>query len=89
LNLLRIQNPSSLDSILSPFGFTDAQITTMIADGLANPPGLPTETIVDALNSEANSLAGVPEPSSLILLASGMMGLSILVITRRRSAFFG
>jgi hypothetical protein len=62
--------------MLGPLGFTDSDITALIADALAAPPDLPTEIVVEALDSVAEGPEGVPapEPGSFVLLASGLIG---------------
>ena len=89
LNFLRTQDPSSLDSLLTPLGFTDAEIATLVLDAENAPPPLPTETIVGALNSEAQGLTGlaaVPEPSSWAMILVGFAGLGFASYRTSRKA---
>src|SRR5271166_4180964 len=81
LSFLGSQDPSELDSILAPYGFSDAEISALISAAEGNLPSLPADTIIEALNSEAASLYAAPEPCTALELTAG---LSFIWLVRRR-----
>jgi hypothetical protein len=85
LAFLQTQDPSLLDSLFSPYGFTDAELTTLVDEAEADPPALPTETIVEDLADAGQRLntastTPVPEPGSFWLLATGMTSFAIILL---------
>jgi T5SS/PEP-CTERM-associated repeat protein len=76
-----------LDNVLGSLGFTEADISGLISEIEADPPALPTDTAVDALGLEAQTLAGssVPEPGSLGLLGLAIAAFGVSVLWRGRA----
>jgi PEP-CTERM motif len=76
-----------LDNVLGTLGFTDVDVANLIAEIEADPPALPTDTVVDALDGEAQSFGGaaVPEPGTLTMLGSGIMVFWALIARRKRT----
>ena len=90
LSVLQTQDISYLTDALSPLGFTTENVTALVDATEAEPPLLPAITVNEALDNLGQSFGAVavpepvPEPSSLDLFGSGIMGLVVLVIIRRR-----
>jgi len=82
-----------LNNFLSPLGFSQADIQTIIQQTLIAPPALPDMSALNSLNIVAKGLADtgsaaspVPEPSSfgLVLLGSAFLRLERDAVAKRR-----
>lgn len=81
LSLLSAATPDDIASLGDVFSTLDLDPMALIATAEAAPAGFPTDAPVVALNNVAGSLgfAAVPEPSSLIILLTGIPGLVLFL----------
>jgi hypothetical protein len=73
--------------VFGSLGFADADISSLIAQVEADPPALPSDTAVDALNLEAQALgaSSVPEPGSLGMLGFGIAVFGVVLFRSKRA----
>jgi hypothetical protein len=80
-----------LEDILRPFGFTEGEINRLTDLAIADFPLVPTATAVESLNAVAADLGtttgAVPEPSSILLLGSGIIVLVLCMVQLDKRRF--